>query len=169
MPLINFFINLWQLYRGNASWHLHKYLQYILSTVTPSIILPHLPSSFLRTISTGFIGLFSYTFTKYIEHICPSSSIFKTIILIVMRTSGLWVWFQDYSWTVVAMSPLENSSWRWADTREWRLVTLHTLAPPAEVCLIPNTSLEELLYACIYDLWIMSPTVITEDNPGSFY
>lgn len=48
------------------------------------------------------------------------------------------------------------------------LVTLLTLALPSEVPLIHSTSLEKLLSAYIYDLWIMDPAMITEDNPEVF-
>jgi hypothetical protein len=47
-------------------------LQYILVGFIFSIILPLLPS-LLRTISTGFILLFSYMDTKYIHCIYPHS------------------------------------------------------------------------------------------------
>jgi hypothetical protein len=43
-----------------------------LNKIHPSIILPH-SSPLLRTISTGFIILFSYTYTNYIDHIYPPS------------------------------------------------------------------------------------------------
>jgi hypothetical protein len=47
-------------------------LQYILIRFTPSIVVPfHLP--FLRTISAGFILLFSYINTKYVHHISTHS------------------------------------------------------------------------------------------------
>jgi hypothetical protein len=52
-------------------------LQVTFIRFTPSIILPHSPSS-LRTISTDFSIVFSYTYTNYTNHIHPPSpSLFK--------------------------------------------------------------------------------------------
>jgi hypothetical protein len=52
-------------------WHLHMCLQCILIRFTSSIILPYRVFTHLRTISIGFIVLFSYMYTKYINHIHP--------------------------------------------------------------------------------------------------
>jgi hypothetical protein len=48
-------------------------LQYILIKYSPPIFLPHPLSLLHRTISTGFIFLFSYMNTKYIHCILPPS------------------------------------------------------------------------------------------------
>jgi hypothetical protein len=72
--MFSFFISIEELFSGDTLWHLHMCLQYILIRFNPSITLPHLPCTPLRrTISTGFIILFSYRNTKYICHICPPS------------------------------------------------------------------------------------------------
>jgi hypothetical protein len=42
---------------------------YLNNRFTPTILLPHLPFSLLRTISTGFIVLFSHMNAKHIHHI----------------------------------------------------------------------------------------------------
>jgi hypothetical protein len=51
-------------------WYLQMCLQCALIRIILSIILLHLPP-LLRTISTGFVVLFSYMNTKYIHHIHP--------------------------------------------------------------------------------------------------
>jgi hypothetical protein len=55
---------------GGIHCDLHMSLQYILIRFIPSIILLYSSASFLRTISTGFIVLFSYLNIKYICYIC---------------------------------------------------------------------------------------------------
>jgi hypothetical protein len=47
--------------------------------------LHHSPSSPTKTTSTGFIILFSYAYTKYIDHIHPLSP-FPLILLLLTRT-----------------------------------------------------------------------------------
>jgi hypothetical protein len=55
-------------------------LWYILIRFTTSSILPHLFSPLLRTILTGFIVLFSYTYTKNVYNTCPPLlSLFKLL------------------------------------------------------------------------------------------
>jgi hypothetical protein len=55
-------------------------LPYVLIRFTPSIILPHPPPTPLRTISTSFIVLFSYTNTKGIQYIHPLSLSLFTLL-----------------------------------------------------------------------------------------
>jgi hypothetical protein len=55
----------------DTSWYLHMCLKYILDGFYHAIVLPlSLP---FRTISTGFIFLFSCMYTKYIHHTHPHS------------------------------------------------------------------------------------------------
>jgi hypothetical protein len=58
------------LYIGDTLLHLYMCLKYILIRFTYSIVIPHLTSSLVRTISKGFTVLFSHKNTKYIYHIC---------------------------------------------------------------------------------------------------
>jgi hypothetical protein len=63
-------------------------LQCVLIRFTLSIILLHPPSPFLRTISTGFIVLFSYMNIKHIDHNCLPWSTPFTLPPPVLPTSG---------------------------------------------------------------------------------
>jgi hypothetical protein len=59
--------------QGDILWYLHAYLEYISIRFTPCIILPHTLSPLLRTITVGFIILFSYMNKKHIHHVHPHS------------------------------------------------------------------------------------------------
>jgi hypothetical protein len=69
------------LYRCVSLWHIHICLQCILTAFIPSFSLIF-PSPLFTIISIGFIVQFSYTYTKYIDHICPSSPFPFTLPLV---------------------------------------------------------------------------------------